>query len=1014
METQTSPSADIPDGPFNTSGVVETTASNASSNSSHWDNSSSRNASGDIWNASTANSTGGGNGSSNSSSDNGEAGYDNATGLATNLSSESNESNASSATAVGNWSTQSSTALVSTLANVSSSNVSSGDTSAGNMSGGNASGSNVSRAASANASGAANTSDHTGANASGGGGLPYLAGGVHSMSLNASISNATHLNQSVTPPTDTGLSDLLSDVICVAPALRLLQSMGATFTAQFESISQRGESQAELLGGAQIVSGRLELTANPSAGAGVWQLTQAAGRTPFELFEIDTLLLLGGHESGVCLSYGPAHVFPPSGRAGCGEEGLGLLFHISPAHCSAGRAAGGSGVEQAACQRSGMRVQLNGALLLEHGLGQALEDPSWAPASVSLTEEGEGLRLAVTYAEESFSELFTAERWHPASSWTVALAAWDGRDPAAGPLAADAVGWVGGFELRTGALLRHARGGLSIVLNPDSELNKDGVFVSDAWPFDFYRPPSVHTLTPDRTPAGIAAAVSVEAHGTDVLGAMSGNGSGVDLRCRFGTAVVPASYVPPGGGAEPTPYPRFSCATPTETLVSDRPLSLPVQVSFNGQQFGPQSGSFVFLPPPQVQDLHPARGPVAGGTLVWVRGSGLAHGLNSRYRCRFGTQVVRATYDSTTRAVLCVSPPLRFDNATTGVRPNETTTRELCQLFPINETDSIEALILAEAAEEAAAALASIMAIDTNHSTAHSRTLLTKTTRLLNATHSQLCTASNETTLPAPLNRSESTHVEVSLNDQDYSTSPLPRSFQYIAALEIQSLRPASGPTLGGQHISITGSEFDPSVQYSCRFGVALVLAELINSSLLRCPVPTAQAAGASDAVELNFSDPWLFARGAPMARRDELLVLPPETVVYDLYSPPEEPVVTSLRIATEPAPLTTAGTPFDGLLTVETIDQFGEPIAANGKEVLIFLMFDANATLPPESQLQLAGDGSATLSALSALGVAVFSGLMLNEIGDGFYFSVAMAGAQPVRTQSSFKVVIGSAAGLR
>ena len=210
------------------------------------------------------------------------------------------------------------------------------------------------------------------------------------------------------------------------------------------------------------------------------------------------------------------------------------------------------------------------------------------------------------------------------------------------------------------------------MLNPDSALNPRGVFESPPVRFDFFRPPSVHTLIPDVGPVAIGSRVSVEAHGLDTLGGLVGSVA-LDTRCRFGDTVVPATYVAAEAGDAPTPYPRFTCFAP-RLLQPDAPLETldslpriePVRIAFNGQQFGTlPTANFTFFAPPLVQRVEPAGGPEAGGTHVWIRGANLHYGRPSKYRCRFGdplgftwATIVPATFDARCAAARVCYPSL--------------------------------------------------------------------------------------------------------------------------------------------------------------------------------------------------------------------------------------------------------------------------------------------------------------------------------------------------------------------
>ena len=89
---------------------------------------------------------------------------------------------------------------------------------------------------------------------------------------------------------------------------------------------------------------------------------------------------------------------------------------------------------------------------------------------------------------------------------------------------------------------------------------------------------------------------------------------------------------------------------------------LPVEVSFNGQQYSHDGREVVYHASPKLSSAAPAGRPVHGGSAVLVRGGGL-HG-GTEYLCRFGPLVVAATFHPASETVVCVSPPWEGDVST--------------------------------------------------------------------------------------------------------------------------------------------------------------------------------------------------------------------------------------------------------------------------------------------------------------------------------------------------------------
>ena len=88
---------------------------------------------------------------------------------------------------------------------------------------------------------------------------------------------------------------------------------------------------------------------------------------------------------------------------------------------------------------------------------------------------------------------------------------------------------------------------------------------------------------------------------------------------------------------------------PVDPLYGRRPLygdvlpSVPVEYSLNGQQYTAQDSMFTYAPHTTLSRVSPSSGPLAGGTMVRVRGAELwAH--DTHRVCAFGegAEVVRA------------------------------------------------------------------------------------------------------------------------------------------------------------------------------------------------------------------------------------------------------------------------------------------------------------------------------------------------------------------------------------
>ena len=107
--------------------------------------------------------------------------------------------------------------------------------------------------------------------------------------------------------------------------------------------------------------------------------------------------------------------------------------------------------------------------------------------------------------------------------------------------------------------------------------------------------------------------------------------------CRFGEGGASSPGTLVGDGA-------VRCVVPPADPLAALPLTLPVRLALNGQQFTAGPADFTYegfrlagghaAVVPDALAVSPAIGPVAGGTAVTVYGVALSTG--SHYSCRFG------------------------------------------------------------------------------------------------------------------------------------------------------------------------------------------------------------------------------------------------------------------------------------------------------------------------------------------------------------------------------------------
>ena len=828
-------------------------------------------------------------------------------------------------------------------------------------------------------------------------------------------------------------------LMCVVPSLFDLGAYLEQHTS-FDEIP----AGSRLRGAARLSNGRLELRSpraatNTSAAntvthaSGSWHSTTTM-QPSSELFRADFSILLGGSsESGICFSYGDspflANASTPTivGRGSCALHGLCVLFHIAPARCS--EALGGASNDPGSrdnCSLTGVRARLNGQLLFESPLSRSLGALSWAPVHVSVEQLGGGgdglVRLSVEYAGRAWAHELEDHQWHHSVEWVMGLSTWpahEANEADAGG-APDATAWVGHFAMWSASVVTHTAANLSVALNPGTAGQPEGVFLSAPTRYDFYTPPVVHSLVPASGPMADAPLVLVEAHRLGTFASLVGV-IRLDPRCKFGGTRVNATYLAPGADFAAAPVARIACYAPVLPFTTGAGAAmLPVAVSLNGQQFSgglaPATPIFLMHPPAIIESIEPSEGPALGGTLIAVRGLHLHYGERHAYRCRLGQHRVVASYVPADGSVRCTTPPqhdLTYNSsidAAVHVALDTALGSFAAQLNASSQNASSEQCVLVASA-----------AIDL----AQPEPPLRAATQPWNETHALRCVLStahyNASVAAAPV------AVGVSLNDQDFSRasrSPTPAAsyFSYAMAPRLEMVEPASGPAFGGNVVVIRGANFSGGVSYSCRFGLAVVNATRLDGEELRCTTPPSYLAGASDVLELDLNDPWLLAHGAALRPNTMRLHYPPNEA-REVYVPPEEMVLTSLRIVEEPQGDTTVGRPFDGTLRIELLDQRGQLLLAPRRAEVALRAMD-NGTMAAGTQLLAAPTAQPAVwcgtsacpptVVMSSGGRVYFSSLRVDRPCEGIYFEVLVEGAPPQRTRQTYSVRLGPPAKLR
>ncbi|CAM9286748.1 unnamed protein product, partial [Phaeothamnion confervicola] len=366
--------------------------------------------------------------------------------------------------------------------------------------------------------------------------------------------------------------------------------------------------------------------------------------------------------------------------------------------------------------------------------------------------------------------------------------------------------------------------------------------------FTFVAPFELRGVEPARVPESGGATVRV-------LGADIPRAAG--LTCRFGGGpAVPARWLSSDAVA---------CTAPARPPGVER-----VALSVNGQDWQDAGGSVTFEPDRTVSAVEPASGPIEGGTVVTLRGTGFAGGGGGQATaasvagtavmvpfCRFGLLEVLATPLNDT-ALRCTAPPavergavavttfLRIPNSKKKVSfrtadvffayfyaplvtmavPGSGSFRGGTVVTLTGGNFSESAVIVVRFVLRDAAADAAGVAADLS--------VLATAVEVLSATELQVVTPP----CPARLD-GVAAEVEVSSNGVDFRRGGA--FFHFVAAPQVTAVSPAAVSEHGGVAVIVHGSGFGASNPgaLECRFGaLPAVPALLVSDKLLTCIAP--------------------------------------------------------------------------------------------------------------------------------------------------------------------------------
>ena len=315
----------------------------------------------------------------------------------------------------------------------------------------------------------------------------------------------------------------------------------------------------------------------------------------------------------------------------------------------------------------------------------------------------------------------------------------------------------------------------------------------------------------------------------------NGTGAG-DCRDAGDCRVVPARWHAPT---------LVRCQTPV-AFSGDWSVAL----SRNGQQFSAAALPFVFLEPLRITDVEPTKGPVAGGTSVFLKGSGM--GAPAGYdpavlRCRFDQAEVQAEVLGRNEWH-CVTPPLAAGFKSLEVTSNNADYTAEGRQFEFEIVELFSTYPISAPCEGGTVVTLSGF----NFQPAYRGNPLYCAWGAL-ATTPAVFTSTSAVTCETPDLSVLGDCAEVSLSLMMGAVAIGDVLFQFYESPRVLGLYPLIGPVDGGTTVNVDGRNIYSDTR--CRFGDVLVqLAAVHSTTRLSCVAPAQNATGLY-AVELTSNE---------------------------------------------------------------------------------------------------------------------------------------------------------------
>ena len=294
--------------------------------------------------------------------------------------------------------------------------------------------------------------------------------------------------------------------------------------------------------------------------------------------------------------------------------------------------------------------------------------------------------------------------------------------------------------------------------------------------------------------------------------------SGIEPMCHFGSEAVYGTIL--SASSVICKSPPYHAGDVLVKLVS------------NGEQIL-AAGAFEYIHPPLVQSLQPAMGPLGGGTVVSIIGSGFNGVTNCRFCFSNGFQMVTAIVENDS-SLRCDTPfSGNEDNALVELTHNGEDFIEFGHVFRYRAGPRLLSL---EPSFGSAMGGKTIYAIGENFFEASAMCRFgTSTVDAIYISPTLLSCISPELEIgPAP--------VSITFNGADFITNST-IAYESFMLPQIKSIEPALGTVMGNETVLLHTSALAPNHhRLSCQFGENTVSATFISSNSASCILPAADS----------------------------------------------------------------------------------------------------------------------------------------------------------------------------